>query len=760
MAINNVSKIKIIAGYVLLSALLMSSLLFVHHEVDCLVNTNDISEQWTDSLITLLHVQEQNTLQLLRAINRQAQDESVSAGDLVQIIEQQDSIMEQQRVQRRVTNRRDTIVTRTKPKGFFRRLGEVFAPSRRDSSVKVETTVEFAIDTVIKTYNPADSLHQRLRQMAQAKKEDSYRAARQKQRLQRFGQQISLQIDSLLKNHETETLLRAQQEAVARQSVRQRSARTIGGIAIGAVVLSAVMIFLILRDVSRSNRYRRELEAANRRAEELLTMREQLMLTISHDFKAPLGSIIGFIDLLHHSATDKEQLSHLDNMKSSARHLLQLITQLLDFHRLELNKAEIHRTVFVPAALLEEVCHSFAPIAAAKGLKLTTEIDASLSARRICDPHRYRQIVTNLLSNALKFTDHGSIGLYAHVDNRQRVVVSISDTGCGMNSDEQQRLFKSFSRLSGAQGKEGFGLGLSIVSKLTALLEGDIQVESSEGRGSTFTVSIPMAVAPLQSQEKERQHITPTAPIGLQHLLLIDDDPIQLSVTTALLSRHGIASTACSTIDQLLDALRQQSYDLLLTDVQMPAMNGFDLLTLLRHSNIAQANSIPVMAVTARGDADPAHYRKHGFIAVIHKPFAVEELLAAYNAHISNCTAATDNHPTTGSTTPIKHPTVSAKTDFDWESIDMEKVLQWVCDESLDLGPLTALCDDDSEAAAAIRQSFYTERAKQVELLRQAFATRNQAALSAVAHKMIPVYTMIKADCLVALLKQWEQLGK
>ncbi len=183
-----------------------------------------------------------------------------------------------------------------------------------------------------------------------------------------------------------------------------RSARTISGIAIGAVFLSAFFLILIIRDISRSNRYRRQLEEANKRAEDLLVAREKLMLAITHDFKAPLGSIMGYTELLSRLTRDERQRFYLENMKSSSEHLLKLVSDLLDFHRLDLNKAEVNRVTFNPSQLFDEIYISFEPLTAAKGLTLQSNVASDLNGRFISDPLRLRQIVNNLLSNAVKFT--------------------------------------------------------------------------------------------------------------------------------------------------------------------------------------------------------------------------------------------------------------------------------------------------------------------------------------------------------------------
>ena len=465
---NNVSKVKIAVGYTLLLAVLFFSLFFVHREMENLILTDDRDVQWTDSVLALIREKDTNTIKMLRTLS-EANDSMVSTSDIEQIIAQQDSVVTQQRVQHRIITHRDTVVTRPRKKGFFRRLGEVFVPPKKDTAIQVKTSLEFATDTVIEPYNPADSLHEKLRAVAQQKKAVNTVIQRRKRYLQRLDHMLTARIDSLLKDYETETLLRARTEAEYQQAVRRRSAKIISGIAVGAVLLSAFFLIIIGRDITRSNRYRRELEEARRRAEDLLAVREKLMLAITHDFKAPLGSIMGYADLLSRLTVDERQRFYLDNMKTSSEHLLKLVVDLLDFHRLDLNKAETNRVTFHPSRLLEEIHVSFEPLTAAKGLALHCDIAPELGGTYICDPLRLRQIINNLLSNAVKFTDQGSVTMTARYEDR-RLVVAIADTGKGMEPADRERIFQEFTRLPGAQGKEGFGLGLSIVRMLVQLM--------------------------------------------------------------------------------------------------------------------------------------------------------------------------------------------------------------------------------------------------------------------------------------------------
>ncbi|WP_294559164.1 ATP-binding protein [uncultured Bacteroides sp.] len=730
MASYRFTKLKVTIGYTLLLAILLFSLVFVHHEMETLSAADDQQNLRTDSLLTLVHEKDQNTIQMLRVLS-EANDSLLSASEIEEIISEQDSVITQQRIQHRVITKRDSLLTTPKKKGFFKRLAEVFAPSRQDSAVLVNTSLEVATDTILEPTASKDSLQQKIRMATEEKRLQRRRTIRRTStKYQRMNSQLTARMDSLIKQYEEEMTLRARQDAEMQQEVRMRSARTIAGIAIGAVLLSAFFLILIVRDISRSNRYRQQLEEANKRAEDLLVAREKLMLAITHDFKAPLGSIMGYTELLSRLTEDERQRFYLDNMKSSSEHLLKLVSDLLDFHRLDLNKAEVNRVTFNPSQLFEEIYVSFEPLTAAKGLALQCHVAPKLNGRYISDPLRLRQIVNNLLSNAVKFTQQGEITLTARYDS-SKLTIAIADSGKGMAAEDRERIFQEFTRLSGAQGEEGFGLGLSIVKKLVVLLEGTIDVQSKLGEGSCFTVVLPLYPVGESIPESQSSPENETADIDeaataiplmkVIRVLLIDDDKIQLSLTAAMLKQHGIDAVCCEQLEELIEQLRTSVFDVLLTDIQMPAINGFDLVKLLRASNIPQAKTIPVIAVTARSEMDKAALREHGFAGCLHKPFTVKELLLTVNEGQL--------------------------------SADEAHITEDMVNTGINFPALTAYSEDDPEAAYSIIQTFVEETKKNVERMRQAFVDKDTDGIAAMAHKLLPLLTLIGASDAIAPLK-------
>lgn len=730
MASYRFTKLKVTIGYTLLLAILLFSLVFVYHEMETLSAADDQQNLRTDSLLTLIHEKDQNTIQMLRVLS-EANDSLLSASEIEEIISEQDSVITQQRIQHRVITKRDSLLTTPKKKGFFKRLAEVFAPSRQDSAVLVNTSLEVATDTILEPTASKDSLQQKIRMATEEKRLQRRRTIRRTStKYQRMNSQLTARMDSLIKQYEEEMSLRARQDAEMQQEVRMRSARTIAGIAIGAVLLSVFFLILIVRDISRSNRYRRQLEEANKRAEDLLVAREKLMLAITHDFKAPLGSIMGYTELLSRLTEDERQRFYLDNMKSSSEHLLKLVSDLLDFHRLDLNKAEVNRVTFNPSQLFDEIYVSFEPLTAAKGLALQCHVAPELNGRYISDPLRLRQIVNNLLSNAVKFTQQGEITLTARYDS-SKLTIAIADTGKGMAAEDRERIFQEFTRLSGAQGEEGFGLGLSIVKKLVVLLEGTIDVQSKLGEGSCFTVVLPLYPVGESIPESQSSPENETADIDevataiplmkVIRVLLIDDDKIQLSLTAAMLKQHGIDAVCCEQLEELIEQLRTSVFDVLLTDIQMPAINGFDLVKLLRASNIPQAKTIPVIAVTARSEMDKSALREHGFAGCLHKPFTVKELLLTVNEGQL--------------------------------SADEAHITEDMVNTGINFPALTAYSEDDPEAAYSIIQTFVEETKKNVERMRQAFVDKDTDGIAAMAHKLLPLLTLIGASDAIAPLK-------
>lgn len=717
----------------------------VNASIDTLeiILTDTLQQARLDTVRTLLRNKQWNMYAVLEAMRNTPTDQ-IYQEQLDSLIAQQDSLLSTPHVRRKVITHHNSYTIHHKKKGFFKRLADVFAPGKEDSTQVSNVIQEEYTDTLDEVYSPIDTISHMItgiqHKVFQTRQKETEMLNTRINSLRIVGSGLSQRVNQLLENIEHDEQEAARVKLMQEEEIRKNAAKTMAHIAIAAFILVLVFSVVIARDITRNNHYRKELEKAKLYAENLLVAREKLMLTITHDIKAPAGSIIGYIDLLIRLVNDKRQQFYLSNMKSSAQHLLALVTSLLDYHRLEAGKMDLHPVTFNPHELLTNIYNSFLPLAEKKELQLTLKEKLPETLNLEGDPFRIRQITENLLSNALKFTAAGEITLQAEYHGNQ-FVLRVSDTGCGMTEKEQEKIFKEFTRLRSAQGQEGFGLGLSITRKLVELLGGKIEIESTPGKGSTFQVSMPLpsissktfhGTTPTTTQVSER----------LLRILIIDDDRIQMHLTEAMLHNleeefEGlkIKTVCCEHPEELVTELQNGKFDLVFTDIQMPAMNGFELLKHLRSLHFAQAQSIPLIAITARGDMDETDFQRKGFAGMLQKPFSQSDLCRILT-HVFSLQTNEAALPTqTGIPSSPK--------------LEEEK--------SYNFSPLTAFSEDDPKAAREILQTFSQETRKNLKKIQDAMQMEDMESLCAVAHKMLPTFIMIEARKAIPSLQWLEQ---
>lgn len=717
----------------------------VNASIDTLeiILTDTLQQARLDTVRTLLRNKQWNMYAVLEAMRNTPTDQ-IYQEQLDSLIAQQDSLLSTPHVRRKVITHHNSYTIHHKKKGFFKRLADVFAPGKEDSTQVSNVIQEEYTDTLDEVYSPIDTISHMItgiqHKVFQTRQKETEMLNTRINSLRIVGSGLSQRVNQLLENIEHDEQEAARVKLMQEEEIRKNAAKTMAHIAIAAFILVLVFSVVIARDITRNNHYRKELEKAKLYAENLLVAREKLMLTITHDIKAPAGSIIGYIDLLIRLVNDKRQQFYLSNMKSSAQHLLALVTSLLDYHRLEAGKMDLHPVTFNPHELLTNIYNSFLPLAEKKELQLTLKEKLPETLNLEGDPFRIRQITENLLSNALKFTAAGEITLQAEYHGNQ-FVLRVSDTGCGMTEKEQEKIFKEFTRLRSAQGQEGFGLGLSITRKLVELLGGKIEIESTPGKGSTFQVSMPLpsissktfhGTTPTTTQVSER----------LLRILIIDDDRIQMHLTEAMLHNleeefEGlkIKTVCCEHPEELVTELQNGKFDLVFTDIQMPAMNGFKLLKHLRSLHFAQAQSIPLIAITARGDMDETDFQRKGFAGMLQKPFSQSDLCRILT-HVFSLQTNEAALPTqTGIPSSPK--------------LEEEK--------SYNFSPLTAFSEDDPKAAREILQTFAQETRKNLKKIQDAMQMEDMESLCAVAHKMLPTFIMIEARKAIPSLQWLEQ---
>ena len=704
-----------------------------HSNMDSLrvLITDSVQLLKIDTIDMLLRQKRLNTRRLLETW-KETNTEHLYTINIEKVIAEQDTFIEQKEIKEHVVVKQDTILSQKKPRGFFRRLADAFSPSREDTSIIVNTTRQIVTDTLVNVFNPADTIASVLKNL-----QDSVAGQRKllaDQLLERAANLrynnsiVTRKINQILRDIEEEEVNASLERMQNKQKILRETSLLIAGIAIVSVVIVIIFIFMITRDISKSKYYRMQLEKAKQYAEDLLHSREKMMLTISHDIRAPLSSIIGYIDLLLRRHPDERQQYYLDNMSGSASHILSLVNDLLDFHRLESGKMEIQRVAFSVSALFNEIFTSFRPIAESKDLTFVLNLkEEGTEKLYIGDPIRIRQIVGNLLSNALKFTREGRVvmvvSINALADNSALLNVLVSDSGPGIPPEEQERIFGEFTRLSATEKAEGFGLGLSITRKMTVLMGGNLSLKSVVGQGCDFTIELPLTVADVQvlPAAEEEAVSEPELPsfVGRDvYCLLVDDDPLQLALTEEYLRQNHVEVSSCTDPFSVVALLQKTSFDAVITDIQMPGMDGYQLLESIRNSGIPGTENLPVIALSASVENEHDHYLESGFTGFLNKPFTARQLITLLNKLLSTELLVTS--------------------DFNFDS-------------------LTAFAGEDKEASASILKTFVEETTKSNVLLEGTLQDDDREQSAKISHKMVPLFTMLGATSLVEKLRVIEK---
>ena len=465
-----------------------------------LLLNDTLKQQRLDTLMALLIAKRENTLLVMNVLKNNSRD--IYYNNKVEALHSgRDSIVISPQTKER-HEQHETVyeVVKTK-RGFFRRLGDAFRKQRTDTISTTRLTHQPSTDTIHHRLNIADSVANALaeihseQQRANDRQQDII--STRNDRLQLVSIQLTKRTWQLLEDIQSDEHNALQRVVGKAISSRRAMIVRIAVLGLLAILSAAILVVYILRDIKRERRDRQRILEAKTETERIMQQRERLLLTITHDIKAPAASIAGFIDLLSEYVDRPKAVGYLQSISGSANHLLQLVSALLDYHKLESGKAERHEVSFQPTALVSECVAQMQPLAMAKQLRLATDINVAEDMFCRSDAFRIKQIVNNLVSNAIKYTDEGEVRVGITVLNGW-MTLSVSDTGCGMTPEELQSVFNAFTRLPGAQGKEGVGLGLTITREIVTLLGGRINVVSTKGKGTTFRVCLPVKVVTNQ----------------------------------------------------------------------------------------------------------------------------------------------------------------------------------------------------------------------------------------------------------------------
>ena len=769
---NNIP-LKVALGYSAIAIIMILAISLVYSNTKSINAINEASREYiqkrgaADSTISSLLKEEQRNLKQLSDAMAGRPTRNYLQNKVKNLNTGKDSILVHSKAPQTHEAKKTTVEVLKTRRGFFRRLADAFKKEHAETLSVKQDSNRAVIDSVTTPVNVAENVATILDQIDKKEKVETQghkqNINRELEELKMVSAKLALRSAKHLSDvHQREK--DNMQEAIEKaMEARKHLLWQMELLAIVAFFAIVIMIWFIWRDARKERIYRENLEAANEEIQRIMNQRERLLLTITHDIKAPAASISGFIDLMKDYVSNPQGLECLQNIKNSAAHLSHLVASLLDYHQLENGLMKVHPTSFSPAQLVAESVEGMKLRAEEKGLEISFECkmkgmgtsDSQMKKEFFrADAFRIRQILDNLVSNAIKYTDRGSVTIQAQVSEilgKLTLTLSVKDTGKGMTDEEKQKVFQAFTRLKSAQGIEGTGLGLSITQELVSLLGGEIILHSTLGKGSTFIVTIPIEPAPKEesqemapseikhdpspdsAQDKEGQNsgshqvtdIKKKPEFANHKILILDDDKLQLQLLQEML-RRIVGDTwqvfACNHVMDALTTLHNEQPALMLMDIEMPEMNGMDMIAHINHTKMM------VVAMTAHDTSILEQLLKAGFDDCLFKPFSMEKLSDILGIESQSLLDAQPETPS--------QPDLSSQQKSNPQ-----------------LDALLAFAGGDEEAAKEILDTVKQELAAHLENLKEAIKEESLSTdrIGKAAHKLLPIATMMQMGCLEEL---------
>ncbi len=556
--------------------------------------------------------------------------------------------------------------------------------------------------------------------------------AQKENEINRTDLELSQQLRNIVSALEQEVILNTYNDNLKKQSALRKSIRLAGLAALLGFIVVGLFTFLINRDFWKVQTYRQKLEKEKKYSESLLKSREQLISTVSHDLRTPLNTIQGYTELMENTDLTKKQEGYLKNITSSTGYVGNLVNDLLDFSKLEAGKLKIEKIPFIPAYLIQETAENLQSLYTYKKLKLYLEIDSSLQKTVLGDPFRLRQILTNLIGNAFKFTEEGHIRIVANTikEGKKEVIarIAVMDTGIGIPKEKQGLIFKEFAQADTDTERKfgGYGLGLTISKKLTELLNGSLNLESKVGQGSTFTLELPLEVTQqkLGPVEQNMRYLVPKL-----SMLIIDDDTALLGMLRELAQSIGIIAHIFTNF-LFVEEDSHLAYDLVLTDIQMPKTSGFEVLKKLKSGQYKHYKGQPIIAMTGRRDFEVDTYTSKGFDQVLQKPFSKGELIAVLRLMGMETKKVTDAKP--------EGPTKEERP------------------QSYSLDIIHSFLGKNEDAISGVLHTFLRDTQANMGLLEETIKAQDYAQINHVSHRMLPMFRQLRVENCVPFLERLE----
>lgn len=761
---NNIP-LKVALGYSAIAIIMILAISLVYSNTKSINAINEASREYiqkrgaADSTISSLLKEEQRNLKQLSDVMAGRPTQNYLQNKVKNLNTGKDSILVHSKAPQTHEAKKTTVEVLKTRRGFFRRLADAFKKEHAETLSVKQDSNRAVIDSVTTPVNVAENVANILEQIDKKEKVETQDHKQSINREMEELKMVSAKLALRSAKHLSDVHQREKdnmQEAIKKaMEARKHLLWQMELLAIVAFFAIVIMIWFIWRDARKERIYRENLEAANEEIQRIMNQRERLLLTITHDIKAPAASISGFIDLMKDYVSNPQGLECLQNIKNSAAHLSHLVASLLDYHQLENGLMKVQPTSFSPAQLVAESVEGMKLRAEEKGLEISFECKMKGMEYFRADAFRIRQILDNLVSNAIKYTDRGSVTIQAQVSKvmgKPMLTLSVKDTGKGMTSEEKQKVFHAFTRLKSAQGIEGTGLGLSITQELVSLLGGEIILHSTQGKGSTFIVTIPVEPVPKEEtqnknqtgvgddkaldsnpEEKENDSASPQVSVEKKKkpefanhkILILDDDKLQLQLLQEML-RRIVGDTwqvfACNHVMDALTTLHNEQPALMLMDIEMPEMNGMDMIAHINHTQMM------VVAMTAHDTSILEQLLKAGFDDCLFKPFSMEKLSDILGIESQPQLDAQSEAPS--------QPDLSSQQKSNPQ-----------------LDALLAFAGGDEEAAKEILDTVKQELAAHLTNLKEAVEEESLSTdrIGKAAHKLLPIATMMQMGCLEEL---------
>lgn len=759
-------KIKLTLGYILLIGIFSLSILYILREVKTLnISKEEIVTENTkvillSSLISDLYtVENSGRLALV----------SHSAKDVTQYHQQLDSLigtinhLKANSIQDQILkNKLDTIIDLIQLKRLtFDQVRDVQQKYQQsDVFIQAQTEIKriqtsdnaIAIDTVVEKVGWLEKIvtKREIQQKQRLQEENQKIIAKQKEYLDSLNKATesilteARKVDNkLLRDYyqkealfikrnkelsqQLETLLLEVEKIILKNSdITYQTSKAIvdnvsNNIAKAGIVLSVIALifgFVILRDLNKSSRYKKKLEELNTSMEDLVQQKSLLMASISHDMVSPLNSLMGFSTLLKNSLRTHKQKEYLDNIEVSTHYIKNMVDDLSLFSNLEYNNIKIKKERMNFKVLLNNILNNLRSNAQRKGIQLLAEIDENLNQDFYSDAYRIQQILTNVISNALKFTHKGNVTVKAKYSNNI-VFIEVIDTGIGIKTKNKKEIFGEFVQVHDTNETiyGGSGLGLNITKRLIDLLYGTISYESEPNKGTTFFIEIP--IQPFENkitENNEEVEYDNEKKLQNKRILVIDDDPLQLKLIREIFGSKVKKLTTIENGALAKEILKQETYHLIVTDMQMPHYSGLKVIKDIR--SLKEYEQTPVIALTGKIDYDETEYQNLGFNLYMKKPLNINTL---YNTIYKLLRIKPKN------VGPVSK-TVAANLKY----------------PHFDLTELYTLLDNDEEAVKEILKSFIENARQDIGKLYIALENKKTAELKNIAHKMLPMFRQLK----------------